>query len=215
MSNKEKREVVAFGSSVEIRADEDGGTSTLVSMAPPYETLSVPMHGFVEGVGSVTFREQFARGAFGDLEGKDIIATFQHNEMSILGRTPNTLRLTEKKEGLQYEVDLPNTATGAEVRELVDRGDVRGSSFEFALDQTGETKGDSWEENDDGTWTRTVLRANLFQVGPVTHPAYKTGSEVALRSLSEAIASDEATPRLDAAARRMRLAELGQNDAQA
>ncbi len=182
---------------IELRSDDEGGATTLVSVAPPYETLSVPMS---MGNGK-TFRERFTPGAFGDLTGADIMATYEHDTRQVLGRTPGTLRLEETPTGLRYEVELPDTTTGRDVGALVKRGDVRGSSFEFSVAEDG----DSWDENDDGTWTRTVRSATLYQVGPVLNPAYPVGTDVALRSLDAAIDKGTATPRLNRARRLMRL----------
>jgi len=158
---------------VEIRADEETGTRTLTGTAPPYGILSVDLGGF---------REKFAPGAFGDSLSGDVISTFEHDGRMILGRTSaGTLRLEDQKKGLHYAVDLPDTTAGRDLAVSVDRGDVAGSSFEFRVKAGGE----EWDEKKDGNVTRTVTDAELFQVGPVTQPAYPKGTKVALRSLEE------------------------------
>lgn len=203
MSTRESR-VLAFDSEIRMTTSADG-KRTLVSTAPPWDTLSVPMRMF----DGRTFREKFERGAFGDLAGSDIIATFQHDDSLLLGRTPSTLRLTDGDDGLRYEVDLGDTTIARDVAEHVSRRDVRGSSFEFSLRGNPSSPGDTWEEQEDGTWVRTVRAAKLYQVGPVTHPAYESGTDVALRSLREfEQAHPVGTPRLDRAKRMLRLVEL-------
>lgn len=77
--------------------------------------------------------EQIARGAFDRAlaAGDDVRATVDHSlgTTGLLGRTSNgTLRLSSDKHGLGYEIDLPDTTTGRDIRELVARGDVRGAS---------------------------------------------------------------------------------------
>lgn len=199
-TNRERRVLAWTG---EIRAQEaEGGGQTLISTAPPYETLSAPMTMW-DGRGQPqVFREQFRRGAFGDLSGADVMATVHHDPSAILGRTPGTLRLEDAKDGLRYEVDLPDTTVGRDLRELVARGDIRGSSFEFSVNEDGE----EWSE-DGEEWVRTIVDANIYQVGPVTHPAYESGTDVALRSL-ERVLEARPTPRLARARRRLRLATL-------
>jgi HK97 family phage prohead protease len=62
----------------------------------------------------------------------------------ILGATHSgTLRLSQDQRGLFYEIDLPETR--ADVGELVERGDMTGSSFAF------QTYEDDWKANDGGT----------------------------------------------------------------
>lgn len=182
---------------IELREGDDGSL-TLVSHAPPWESLSVDMGGF---------REKFERGAFSNLV-DDIVATYEHNSGDILGRTSaGTLRLKDDENGLRYAVDLDDTTVAQDVGKRVKNGNVRGSSFEFAVRDGG----DAWTEDENGRAIRTVLKggAKLFQVGPVTRPAYQDTS-VALRSLehwhSEQTASDTSA-KLSAARRRLRLAE--------
>jgi len=93
----------------------------------------------------------------------------------VLGRTTSgTLRLSTDSVGLRYEVDLPDTSIGRDIAELVKRGDITGSSFKFEI--LGEKR---FKEN--GTEYRTIEDVQLFDVGPVTYPAYEATS-VALRS---------------------------------
>jgi len=170
---------------------------TLISHAPPWGSLSEDMMGF---------QEKFERGSFVNLD-DDIVATFNHNSSAILGRTAaGTLDLEEDDEGLRYEVDLPDTTVGQDLAKSIRRGDIRGSSFEFSVEPGGE----KWETAKDGLPIRTVTKARLYQVGPVTNPAYQDTS-VALRSLDEWRKASDPGPVGDigAAKRRLRLAEIG------
>jgi HK97 family phage prohead protease len=186
---------------IRIEKRDDDGSVTLVSHAPPWESLSVDLGGF---------REKFERGAFVNLD-DDIVSTFEHDSSKILGRrSADTLRLKEDGDGLRYEVDLDGErTTDRDLVRSIDRGDVNGSSFEFAVNHGGE----KWEEDDEGRSIRTVVKggARLFQVGPVTNAAYQE-TTVALRSLDTwrsdkdgwAQTREEALAR---AKRRLRLAE--------
>lgn len=77
--------------------------------------------------------ERIARGAFDRAlaAGDDVRATVDHSlgTIGLLGRTSNgTLRLSSDSHGLGYEIDIPDTSTGRDLRELVARGDVSGAS---------------------------------------------------------------------------------------
>lgn len=121
-----------------------------------------------------TFTELVRRGAFLDsLKGRDVIATFNHDESRLLGRmSSGTLRVAEDAKGLRFEIDLPDTPTGAEVRGLIARGDLRGASFVAGV------RLDKWEGD------RRELRAlDLVELGPVTLPAYTATSVTLGRSV--------------------------------
>lgn len=118
-------------------------------------------------------KEQIAKGAFRDAlkSGSDVRALFNHDPGQVLGRaSAGTLRLSEDDYGLRFEVDLPETSLGRDVRELVKRGDIRGASFGFIP---------GVEDRVDGVRTHMQV-ADLIDVGPVTFPAYE-GTDVAMR----------------------------------
>jgi len=118
------------------------------------------------------FTEVIRPGAFARaLAGaRDVIATFNHDIGRLLGRTTSgTLTLTDGPDALRYEVELPESA--ADVRELLTRGDLRGSSFTAA--PIGRD-GDRWKGEH-----RELVALDLFEVGPVVSPAYPTsGAEL-------------------------------------
>lgn len=124
--------------------------------------------------------ESIAPGAFDEaLKRDDVVALVNHDASQLLGRTEaGTLRLGSDSRGLEFEVDLPNTAAGDAVREYVSRGDMRGASFGFIPgdDQLTVAK--------DGRQHRTHTRvAQLIDVSVVTLPAY-ADTEVALRAVT-------------------------------
>lgn len=110
----------------------------------------------------------------------DIRAFWNHNTSDLIGRTiSGTLRLFLHREGLDYEVDLPDTSAGRDVKVLAERGDLRESSFGFDTAEDG----DKWTRRDDGIRIRTVTRIErLYEVSPVSIPAYPQTAN-ALRSL--------------------------------
>ncbi len=120
--------------------------------------------------------ERIAPGAFARSisEGHDVVCLFNHDMNQVLGRTPQTLKLVADERGLHYEVDLPGTQLGKDVAELIERGDLRGSSFAFRPTSKRWTR--------DGDLDVLEVRdLNLSDVSIVTRPAYK-GTAVSLRS---------------------------------
>ncbi len=119
-----------------------------------------------------TFTEVVRRGAFARAlsERQDVIATFNHSEDRLLGRTSSgTLTLKEDIHGLRFEVDLPESAS--DIRELVQRGDLNGASFKFS------TNKDEWTDPN----TRHLVDVDLHDISVVVHAAYPD-TQVSLRS---------------------------------
>ena len=115
------------------------------------------------------FVERIAPGAFDRAirERQDVRGLFNHDSDGLLGRLPaGTLRLAVNAVGLLYEIDLPDTQTGRDVATLVARGDVTGASFSFMPVVS------QYLEEPDLT-IRTLLDVDLYDVGPVTYPAYE------------------------------------------
>jgi HK97 family phage prohead protease len=117
------------------------------------------------------FRENVAQGATADSIGRDDVrALFNHDPNLILGRNRSgTLRLSEDSTGLHYEVDMPDTTYARDLAEAMQRGDVSQSSFGFKV---AGPDGESWSEDMDGFPLRTLRSISLFDVSPVTYPAY-------------------------------------------
>jgi hypothetical protein len=135
------------------------------------------------------FNEAIEPGAFRDSIGRDpVAALFNHNPSWVLGSTRNkTLRLSEDATGLYMEVDLPDTTQARDLLELVRRGDVSQQSFSFAVDGKD---GEEWTKAE-GRWLRTIKRAKLYDVSPVTFAAYPTTS-ISVRTADEVLAEHEA-----------------------
>jgi HK97 family phage prohead protease len=130
------------------------------------------------------FREQIAPGAFTKAiaDKQDVKCLFNHDPNKVLGRTKSgTLRLSEDNTGLKYECDIDqSTSVGKDVHAHIERGDVDQCSFGFVV------RDEDVSYDDDGVATRTIKQADLFDVSPVTYPAYPTTS-VEARSNAEAL----------------------------
>lgn len=127
-----------------------------------------------------SFREIIEPKAFGDISTQDIRALWSHDTSKILGRTKNkSLRLNETDDGIEFELDLPETQTGLEVYELIKRGDIDSMSFGFKVLL------DDFESTSDGqSVIRRIRSATLYEVSPVAWPAY-TQTEVEARTLDK------------------------------
>ncbi|MDQ0169173.1 HK97 family phage prohead protease [Paenibacillus tundrae] len=176
---KEQRELILQESKLEVRKVE-GEPTKIIGYAVRWDQLSHPIYGM--------FQERFKRGAFAaSLINPDVYAAWQHDAREILGRTPGTLLVAEDDIGLRYEITPPSWAE--KYVETIERGDVRGSSFIFRAVSGGE----EWdEETNPDMPIRTIKEAELFEVSPVTTPAYPQSS-VGIRSAEETFQSRPTT----------------------
>jgi HK97 family phage prohead protease len=114
-------------------------------------------------------REIVKPGAFAQslASSDDVLARFDHD--TILGRTSNgTLKLSEDRIGLHYEIDPPDTQAARDLIELIRRGDISSASFAFIARPGGE----SWRYADSRA-IRELRDVQLLDVSVVTQPQYK------------------------------------------
>lgn len=158
----------ARGYQTETRAD-DHDAPTIGGIGSPYGQVS-RINGWFE-----EWDEVVAEGAWRNTitrKGADIVSTFNHDLNQLLARTTaGTLALDDPAEGLRYEATINRDDPQAmSVLSKVQRRDVTGASVWFRV-----TK-DLWEEptddNDLEVAKRTILEAELFEVGPVVMPAF-------------------------------------------
>jgi len=164
LPNKETRTFTL--ENVEVR--EEDGKSIVVGYGSVFNSLSNNLGGF---------RELISPKAFDGRLEDDVRFLFNHDANYIMGRTiSGTLKLRTDEKGLRYEVDLPDTQAGRDLKVSMQRGDVTQSSFAFTVEE------DSWEKTTDGT-IRTIDKVSrLYDVSAVTYPAYEDAT-VALRSM--------------------------------
>lgn len=159
---------------VEVRAASE--KPRIGGYAAVFNRQSSNLGGFVEVVDPSAFNASRGDGW------PDVIARYNHDDNMLLGSTGGgTLRLAIDGTGLDYEVDPPQARK--DILELVQRGDVRKSSFAFR------TIEDDWGTTDQGFPMRTLVKVRLVDVAPVNTPAYPDSS-AGLRSLASHVGAD-------------------------
>jgi HK97 family phage prohead protease len=154
--NKEYR---IFKAPVELRADGDSA-------------------GVIEGIAAVVnqetdlgwFREIIMPGAFDDVLGDDVRALFNHDSNKVLARTTaGTLDLyLDDKGNLAYRYTTPDRTYAKDLEDMIRTGDVNQSSFAFVIAES------EWvyDENEELELRRITRIGKLYDVSPVTYPAY-------------------------------------------
>lgn len=166
--NRERR---VLSGQVEMRAAQEGAPKQIAGYAAVFNSPTEIGNYFVEKI---------APGAFTAAIGRDDVrALFNHDENIVLGRTTaGTLKLSEDDRGLAYEITPPDTTSARDLAVSITRGDVNQSSFCFRAIR------EEWDESGPLP-VRTILEAELYDVSPVTFPAYDD-TEVGCRSLAAA-----------------------------
>jgi HK97 family phage prohead protease len=176
-----ERRLIADLPGLEVKADENGRT-VIRGYAAVFESESQDLGGFYEIV---------ERGAFDEVMASNPDVFGKYNHTQVIGRTSSgTMRLMVDERGLRYEIDPPRSA--AAVVELIERGDVRGSSFAFRSRPADE----SWQRDAGGRMIRRIKKFSfLGDAGPVDTPAYlATETYVSKRALEMAQAENRASP---------------------
>ena len=131
------------------------------------------------------FRERIRAGAFRKTLGEaDVRALFNHDPNYVLGRTKaGTLALAEDEAGLRFEAEPPDTQWARDLLVSIRRGDVAEMSFGF------EVMRDKWRRREGEPLERELIEVRLWDVGPVTFPAYPQTSAQVRARVSELQAS--------------------------
>jgi HK97 family phage prohead protease len=190
MNQQMERRQIALSPEVPVAIElrEDSGLSKIVGYSAVFG-VDTEIQTFFG-----SFKERIQKGAFRRAirEGQDVRALRNHDPDNLLGRTTaKTLRLKEDDTGLWIEVDPPSTTVGTDTVESIRRGDLSGMSFAFIV------RKEKWVNGEDGSPdVRIIQDVDLFDVGPVTYPAY---------------AQTSADVRSASAVYQVGLAELGRN----
>ncbi len=154
--------------------------NTLYGTAIVFDTPTLLPNGQYEMVSRSAVAELMESGE------TDVRALYQHDEKQPLGsESQGTLKLDLTKRGVEYAVDLPNTSYADDLKDLVERGEIRGSSFSALPAESDLIRRGS-------TFTRVHTKFSVFRdISPVTFPAYKETSAM-LRSEQPENASNRA-----------------------
>lgn len=163
------------------RAKDEAGPGTFTGHAAVFEQRTLiggPQWGFVERVMPGAFAS-----ALSDPE-NDCVFLRDHDPSRLFARqSSGTLELAEDGVGLRTDASFPDTREARDTVRLLERGDLRGMSFAFAVYH------DEWEvlSDDDPTYPGLEQRSiwgikPLYDVSVVTYPAYPT-TDAGMRSL--------------------------------
>jgi len=160
----------------EVETRAKGSSIYVEGYASVFESRSGNLGGFVEKVRNTAFNKTIKEA--------DVRALWNHDPQYLLGRTSaKTLDISLDDKGLYYRALLPNTTYGKDLAELLERRDVRESSFTFFKIQ------DEWDLTDEGYPQRSLVEVGLIDVAPVTFPAYEDAtSGVARRAALDGLA---------------------------
>lgn len=160
-------------SDTELRVEDVDGKPQVVGYAAVFNEETEIMR---------RFREKVRPGAFAKtIVESDVRGLFNHDPNYVLGRNRSgTMRLEETSHGLQYRIQAPSSDLIHDlVLEPMRRGDISGSSFSFDVIRQ------EMSETADGDDVRELVEVRLWDVGPVTFPAYP-GTDAEVRSALDA-----------------------------
>tara|TARA_R110000796_G_scaffold54125_1_gene126643 strand:+ start:8580 stop:9572 length:993 start_codon:yes stop_codon:yes gene_type:complete len=162
---------------VETRVSKKGKRNIIEGHAAVFNELSEDLGGF---------REKINPGAFDDVLDNDVRAFFNHDPNFLLARTSSgTLKLSTDKRGLKYSFDVPDTTAGRDLLVSMKRGDITQSSFAFQVES------DTWNTTSKGE-IRTIEKVSrLFDVSPVSIPAYPTANDLSIAQRSRMTHKDK------------------------
>jgi HK97 family phage prohead protease len=169
------------------RGGAQGANREVRAIETPIRAAGGQIQGYAAVFNQVTelmpgLREVIRPGAFArTLEaGADVRALWNHNSDFVLGRRGSgTLAVVEDEHGLAYTVDLPDAQWARDAQASIERGDVSQSSFSF------DVVAERWTQDAVSGYTlRELLDVELYDVSPVTYPAYQ-GTTVGVRAAQD------------------------------
>jgi HK97 family phage prohead protease len=160
---------------VEVRTAADG--QRIGGYGAVFDVLSRNLGGFVERVDTGAFNRSKVDGW------PNVVCRYNHDSNMVLGTSGSGyLQLSTDNVGLDYTVLPPQSRT--DIMELVERRDIRFSSFAFRC----ATGGDEWRTTDQNYPMRVLHDVELVDVAPVLDPAYPDAT-AGLRSLAQAMSA--------------------------
>jgi HK97 family phage prohead protease len=168
-------------------AESESGARTITGHGSVFDVLSEDLGGF---------REIIHRGAFDEaLLTSDAFCLFNHDPNMPLGlQSAGNLDISTNDSGLFYECRMLDTTYASDLKKNIDAKVITKSSFAFTMDWSKEGRKEDgghyeyrYNEYEDD-WTLHIYKMEeLFDVSPVTYPAYKAADvRSAVRGLTAA-----------------------------
>ncbi|OUM93232.1 MAG: hypothetical protein BAA04_10050 [Firmicutes bacterium ZCTH02-B6] len=157
----------------EVRAAGEGEGLRVVGLGVVYDKWEELWPGY---------RERILRGAV--KLAPEVKSYFNHDPNMVLSTTASDppLVVRETDQGYEYDSPIPPTSYGRDLIVNLQRRNVKGSSFTFIVPQGG----DRWWEDENGVVHREIRELILYEIGPVTDPAF-VSTTAAIRSSREAL----------------------------
>lgn len=170
----------------ETNINSDTTGTKFVGSAAVYNVQS--KYGLTNDYVTQPFKEMFLPGCFADsiATGRDVLALSDHIAVSatLLGRlSNNTLRLNDTPEALGFEIDIPSTQQGEDIKTQIQRGDITGVSLGMIVID------DEYVTDTDGLMLRIVKKAMLQEISLVINPAYSQ-TKVEVREMKQEVPVD-------------------------
>ena len=175
---------------LEVRADDSSSLPKIEGYSALFDSETIISTWWGD-----SWRETIRMGFFQPAikNGHDVRALFNHDANFVLGRTTSpkkTLTLREDETGLFASIAPPNNSIGRDVVESIERGDISGQSFAFTIAQEKWVKGDAKKGQLD--LRELLLVDTLYDVGPVTYPAFEDTDIAVDRNAAMAVMSTRA-----------------------
>lgn len=156
-----------------------------------FNSYSLDLGGFKEEIDPEAVREAMYA------EDADYHLLWDHDTTLVLARNRNgTLKAEITGEGVDFWGRVAKTTYAADLRVLMDRGDVDECSFAFTIADGGE----EWRVEDDGSIVRRVTKIEkLWDLTICARGAYPATHSATVRSFVEGAAKERAGHNLDVA----------------
>ena len=174
---QEKREVFCAGS-LAVREDNDKKIIEGVAIVTEQETVLWEGSDYreIEVIAQSCINREF-------IAQQNMTLNLLHNRDESFARTPKSLRVEPREDGLHFEADIPDCDLGKRARALTENGTYQGCSFEFYPKDYQVTE----REAADGKKEYVIRHTAFERITALTlamNPAYPTTS-VGVRELYE------------------------------
>lgn len=163
-----------------MRASTDENDDPVIEgYALKYDKPSEILGGFVR------FVEHIAPGALDNTDMSNVVATINHDQNQVLGRSGVNLTLIPDKTGLKFSVKPTDTTFARDLITNIKAGVINQCSFAFTVADNEDAQ--EWQDStrDGIDYERTIRQIDhLYDVSVVTTPAYPdTVATVGQRSI--------------------------------